>query len=91
MTGFVNQKLSTALHGGLCQVHVISARWEVEEGGTGSKANPMQKYKILSEKQPRAKRAGGMAQMVEHLHSKCKAMSSNPSTALPPKITTISM
>jgi hypothetical protein len=27
----------------------------------------------------KAKRAGGMAQVVEHLHSKCKALSSNPS------------
>jgi hypothetical protein len=30
--------------------------------------------KILSEKQTKAKRAGGMAQVVEHLPSKCKAL-----------------
>jgi hypothetical protein len=35
----------------------------------------------------KAKRAGGMAQMVEHLPSKSEALNSNPSSAsqLPPK------
>jgi hypothetical protein len=32
-------------------------------------------------KTTRAKRAGGMPQAVEHLSSKCKALSSNPSPA----------
>jgi hypothetical protein len=31
--------------------------------------------------------AGGVAQMVEHLHTKLKALSSNPSMPLPPKKT----
>jgi hypothetical protein len=35
----------------------------------------------LSQKIPTQKRAGGAAQVVEHLTSKCEALSSNPSTA----------
>jgi hypothetical protein len=38
------------------------------------------KSKTLSPKITRAKRAGGMAQAVEHLSSKCQALSSNTST-----------
>jgi hypothetical protein len=36
---------------------------------------------VLSEKQTKAKRAGGVAQVEERLLSKCKALSSNSSTA----------
>jgi sugar-specific transcriptional regulator TrmB len=41
------------------------------------------KYKVLSPKITRAKRAGGMAQAVECLFSRNKALSSN--SILPPK------
>jgi hypothetical protein len=37
--------------------------------------------KILSEKELKLKRAGVVAQVVEHLPSKCEALSSNSSTA----------
>jgi hypothetical protein len=39
------------------------------------------KQKILSTKQTKSKRAGSMAQVVEHLPSKLEATSSNPNTA----------
>jgi hypothetical protein len=38
------------------------------------------KKEDLNSKIIKAKRAGGMAQAVENLSSKCKALSSNPST-----------
>jgi hypothetical protein len=40
--------------------------------------SPEQKYETLSEKYLKQKRAGGVAQVVELLHSMHKAMSSNP-------------
>jgi hypothetical protein len=43
--------------------------------------NRRSECKTLFGKISNAKRAGGMAQEVEHLPSKCKALSSNPSTA----------
>jgi hypothetical protein len=46
---------------------------------------PRQKHKIPSEKYPTAKRAGGLPQVVEHLASKHRVLSSNPSTTPPPK------
>jgi hypothetical protein len=44
---------------------IIPATWEVEVGGSWSKAGPRQKHETLSEKQTKAKRAGGVAQGVE--------------------------
>jgi hypothetical protein len=40
---------------------------------------PGQKRETLLEKISKAKRAGGMAQVLEHLHNKPKALSSNTS------------
>jgi hypothetical protein len=37
-----------------------------------------QKHQTLSEKITKAKRDGGMTQVIEHLPSTCKALSSNP-------------
>jgi hypothetical protein len=37
-----------------------------------------QKHKTLFEKQPKARKARGLAQVVEHLPSKLKALCSNP-------------
>jgi hypothetical protein len=40
-------------------------------------SQPQQKCKTLAEKVLKQQRAGGMAQMVEHLPDKCEALSSN--------------
>jgi hypothetical protein len=37
-----------------------------------------QKHETLPEKQTKAKRGGGVAQVAVHLPSKCRALSSNP-------------
>jgi hypothetical protein len=46
-------------------------------GGSWCKANPEQKGEALSEKQLKQNRAGGMAQVLEHLPSKPKTLSSH--------------
>jgi hypothetical protein len=56
---------------------VIPATGKVENCGPGL---PGHKCKTLFEKK-KAKRASGVAQVVENLPSKCKALSSNPSSA----------
>jgi hypothetical protein len=38
-------------------------------------------YETLSQKHPTQKRAGEVAQVIQHLPSKCKALNSSPSTA----------
>jgi hypothetical protein len=58
---------------------VIPATQEMEIGGFQSQAGP--DVTSCLKKITKAKRAGGMAQEVECLHSKCKPLSSNPSTA----------
>jgi hypothetical protein len=45
------------------------------------KAGPGKNYETLSEKQLKAKKARGVAQVVEDLTSRHKALSSSPSTA----------
>jgi hypothetical protein len=47
-------------------------------GGSKSKAGPGTKSKTLTGKQPKAKSAGDVAQVLESLLSKYKALSSNP-------------
>jgi hypothetical protein len=52
---------------------VISVTKEAEVGGSSSKAGLGKKCETVSEKQnKKLKRAGGMAQVVECLPSKCK-------------------
>jgi hypothetical protein len=46
----------------------------------GIRRSALAKSETLSQKYPTQKRAGGVAQVVEHLPSKCEALSSNPST-----------
>jgi hypothetical protein len=58
---------------------VEQATGKVEVVGFLSPAEPGQKHKPLPEKQTKAKRAKGVAQVLEHLPSKLKALSSNPS------------
>jgi hypothetical protein len=58
---------------------VIPSTCKAEVGELRAEASPGQKYKALSEKQ--TDRTGSGAQAVEHLPSKCKALSSNPSSA----------
>jgi hypothetical protein len=45
------------------------------------------RIKAILEKYLKVKRDGGVAQVAAHLPDKCKALSSNPSTALPRKKT----
>jgi hypothetical protein len=59
---------------------LISATWEVEIGGSRSKAYPRQKVQAPISKVTKIKRAGDITQVVEQLPSKHKALSSNPST-----------
>jgi hypothetical protein len=56
---------------------LIPVTGEAEAGGSQSETGPREKYKTLSEKWIKAKRAG----VVEHLPSKCIVWSSIPSTA----------
>jgi hypothetical protein len=49
----------------------------VEIGESQSEAGPGQKCETLSEKQTKAKRAGGVAEVVEHLLRKHEVLSSN--------------
>jgi hypothetical protein len=56
-----------------------SLNWNIiVQAGLGERQDPMSKI-------TRAKRVGGMAQSVQHLPSKCKALNSNSSTANAPK------
>jgi hypothetical protein len=45
---------------------VIPSTREAEAGGSLSKAGPRQKRKTLSEKYTKAKKSGGVAQVVEY-------------------------
>jgi hypothetical protein len=63
-------------------VHIlIPATQETEVEDLGLR----QKRETLYEKQTKAKRAGGMAQLAELLPSKFIVLSSNPRTTPPPK------
>jgi hypothetical protein len=53
---------------------------EMEVGGSQSEAAQAKAHKTLSEKQTKSKRSGGMAQVVECLPSKNKALSFIPNT-----------
>jgi hypothetical protein len=53
----------------------------IQEARWWFKASPGQiDFKTLSRKSPTQNRVGGVTQVVEHLSSKCKALSSNPRT-----------
>jgi hypothetical protein len=61
---------------------VILATWEAEIRRMVVPSQSRQiVYENLSPKYPTYKMAGGIVQVVQHLSSKCKALSSNPSTA----------
>jgi hypothetical protein len=60
---------------------VISATQQAEVGESWSRLNPGQNLEILPEKYQKQKRAGGVAQMVEHLPSNCEIPSLNPRIA----------
>jgi hypothetical protein len=66
---------------------VIPATQEAEVGGWQSEASPGKKgkYETHSEKQTKAERSGGMAQVVEKLPSKPGTMKSNQKKKLHPK------
>jgi hypothetical protein len=49
----------------------------------------LSKKQDLISKITRAKRSGGMAQVVEHLPSKCETLSSNPSTGKKKKVISV--
>jgi hypothetical protein len=61
---------------------VIPAMQEVEVKGLRSKSGPGQKCENLSENLTEPKRAGGMAQVVEHLPRECEALGLNSSTTV---------
>jgi hypothetical protein len=60
---------------------VIPAAREMEVGRGQSKASLGKNTSSYLKKKPKSKRTGGVAQVVEHLPSKCKSLSSNPTTA----------
>jgi hypothetical protein len=53
---------------------------EVEVGGSLLQVGPGQKPQDLIQKTTKAKGAGNVTQVVEHLPSKCKVLSSKPIT-----------
>jgi hypothetical protein len=53
---------------------MVLATWKAEVGGLQSEASPGKKHKTLPEKQTKSKRTGNVAQVVELLHSKCRAL-----------------
>jgi hypothetical protein len=59
---------------------VIPAIWEVEVGGSWLMASPGKRRRPYMKNKPKAKRAGDVFQVIEHIPIKCKALSSNPST-----------
>jgi hypothetical protein len=60
---------------------IILATWEAEIRGITVQSQPGQiVLKILSQKYSTQKSAGGVAQVVKSLPSKCEALSANPST-----------
>jgi hypothetical protein len=65
-----------AEYGGMNLLSQPPGRYKKEDR---SSAQPGQKCKTLPQK-TKAKRSRGMVQMVEHLPSKCKALSSNTNT-----------
>jgi hypothetical protein len=61
---------------------VILATWEAEIRKIAVQSQPRQiVHKTLPLKYTTRNRAGGVAEVVEHLPSKCEALNSNPSTA----------
>jgi hypothetical protein len=58
----------------------MPATLEAQVGGLQSEISPSQKNKTLTENNLRQKEAGGTAQVVEHLPSKCNALNSNSRT-----------
>jgi hypothetical protein len=64
---------------------LIPATWEAWVGGSWSKASPSKNMKIYLKKITEAERAGGEAQVLEHLSIKSEAWSSNPLPHRPKK------
>jgi hypothetical protein len=60
---------------------IIPATWEVEVGGSQSKASPGKVERRLHLKIKHSKRARDLTQVIEDLPSKPKALSSKPSTS----------
>jgi hypothetical protein len=52
--------------------------WEVEVGGSRPRLPWGKSMRLYLKNKPKLNRAGGMAQMVEHLLGKPKALSSKP-------------
>jgi hypothetical protein len=52
---------------GLVAMTVIPVFWEAEVGGSQSEAHPSQNHETLPKKLTEAKRAGKVAQVLEHL------------------------
>jgi hypothetical protein len=59
---------------------ILSAMWEEWVRELLSMAAQLKTHKTISEKQLKQKRAGPVAQVVQHLLSKHEVLSSNPQT-----------